>query len=199
MEDIPLYDLTVGQYQLLREIDPELTAIEQNIYAVAAIKNISYNEARDVTILDFNNILKKLNTLNVKELEKKKINNTIKLGDKLYWIEHDPSKLTSGQLLDIINIRSKNNGESIKVMDLIIAALSRPKNEKYGSDNLSLQERAALSRSVKISEVWNIFFFFYKLWSRYLIDTEGYLQKWMGETLEMTKEILENDGDSSVS
>lgn len=197
MERTPLYDLTVGQYQLLREIDPDLSPIEQNIYAVAAIKDITYDEARLITITEFNEILRNLDSVDVTALEKKKINNNIKLGGKPYWIEHDPSKLTSGQLLDIINIRSKNKGEHIKVMDLIIATLCKPKGEKYGSDNLNLQERAALCRDVKISEVWNIFFFFYNLWNRYLIDTEDYLSKWMEETLQTTKQILDKGGDSS--
>tara|TARA_R110000737_G_scaffold331562_1_gene347897 strand:- start:1099 stop:1695 length:597 start_codon:yes stop_codon:yes gene_type:complete len=197
MENIELFNLTVGQYQLLAEIDPKLTAIEQNIYAVAAIKNITYDEARNITMKEFNQIVNSIDGIDVRAFEKGKINNRIKIGSKLYWIEHDPSKLTSGQLLDIINIRANNNGEPLLVMDLIIAALCKPLNGKYGDDDMTLNERAALCRSVKVAEVWNLFIFFYQVWNNYLIHTEDSLVEWMEEVPTKVREILDEDGDSS--
>tara|TARA_R110000744_G_scaffold220253_1_gene339082 strand:- start:751 stop:1347 length:597 start_codon:yes stop_codon:yes gene_type:complete len=197
MENIELFNLTVGQYQLLAEIDPKLTAIEQNIYAVAAIKNITYDEARNITMKEFNQIVNSIDGIDVRAFEKGKINNRIKIGSKLYWIEHDPSKLTSGQLLDIINIRANNNGEPLLVMDLIIAALCKPLNGKYGDDDMTLNERAALCRSVKVAEVWNLFIFFYQVWNNYLTHTEDSLVEWMEEVPTKVREILDEDGDSS--
>ena len=44
MERIKLSKMTVGQYQLLNEIDQNLPIMEQNIYAVAAIKDITYDD-----------------------------------------------------------------------------------------------------------------------------------------------------------
>ena len=199
MENIELSNLTVGQYQLLAEIDPKLTAIEQNIYAVAAIKNITYNEARDITMKEFNNIVTAIERIDVKELEKGKINNRVNIGGKLYWIENDPSKLTSGQLLDIINIRANSHGEPLLVMDLIIAALCKPLNGKYGDDDMTLNERAALCRSVKVAEVWNLFIFFYQVWNRYLAHTEDSLTEWMEEVPTKVRKILDESGDSSPS
>tara|TARA_R110002153_G_scaffold34933_4_gene104041 strand:- start:2544 stop:3143 length:600 start_codon:yes stop_codon:yes gene_type:complete len=199
MENIELSNLTVGQYQLLAEIDPKLTAIEQNIYAVAAIKNITYNEARDITMKEFNNIVTAIERIDVKELEKGKINNRVNIGGKLYWIENDPSKLTSGQLLDIINIRANSHGEPLLVMDLIIAALCKPLNGKYGDDDMTLNERAALCRSVKVAEVWNLFIFFYQVWNNYLAHTEDSLTEWMEEVPTKVRKILDESGDSSPS
>jgi hypothetical protein len=196
MDNTKSFKLTVGQYQVLNAIDPELTPIEQNIYAVAAIKNITYDEARDITMREFNQIVDSIDAIDVRELEKGKINNTIRIGGQPYWIEHDPSKLTSGQLLDIINIRAHNVGEPLAVMDLIIAALCKPLNGKYGGDNITLSERAALCREIKVAEVWNLFIFFYQVWNNYLKHTEGSLVEWMEEVPTKVKQILERDGDS---
>jgi hypothetical protein len=197
MGNIELFNLTVGQYQLLAEIDPKLTAIEQNIYAVAAIKNITYDEARNITMKEFNQIVNSIDAIDVRAFEKGKINNRIKIGGKLYWMENDPSKLTSGQLLDIINIRANNDGEPLLVMDLIIAALCKPLNGKYGDDDMTLNERAALCRSVKVAEVWNLFIFFYQVWNSYLTHTEDSLTEWMEEVPKKVREILNESGDSS--
>ena len=57
MGNTKLFNLSVGQYQLLTEIDSELSPIEQNIYAVAAIKGISYEEASKVKIKEFRKIM----------------------------------------------------------------------------------------------------------------------------------------------
>ena len=56
MEHTEFYNITVGQYQLLDNIDDDLTEIEQNIYAVAAIKNITYDEASKIKLSEFNDI-----------------------------------------------------------------------------------------------------------------------------------------------
>ena len=196
MENTPLYNITVGQYQLITNIDDELPTIEKNIYVVAALHNITYEEARNIKIKEFNSLISSLEGLDIRQLESKKINNNIKLGGKKYWIEHNPNKLTSGQLLDIINIRSQKVGEGVMVMDYIMAALCKPINGKYGDDELTLSERAALCRDVKISEVWNVFVFFWNLWSDYLRSTEDSLQVWMEESIQKAKKILANDGDS---
>jgi hypothetical protein len=196
MENTELFNLNVGQYQLLAEIDPEVAAIEQNIYAVAAIKGITYDEARDITMREFNKIIEQIDAIDVRELEKGKINNRIWIGDELYWMENDPSKLTSGQLLDIINIRANNDGEPIRVMDLIIAALCKPLNGKYGGDDMTLNERAALCRDIKVAEVWNLFIFFYQVWNNYLTHTEDFLVEWMEEVPAKVREILDENGDS---
>ena len=191
-----LFDLTVGQYQLLREIDEDLTAMEQNIYAVAALKGITYDEARKVKWKDFNNILSEIQQIDVTKLERQNINNKILLNGRKYHIEHNPDKLTSGQILDIINIRSHHAGEPIKVMDLLMAAMSRLEGGEYGSDKLTLAERAKYCRGVKMAEVWNIYVFFCNLWSHYLKGTEDSLIKWMEETPKKVQEILDEGGDS---
>jgi len=191
-----LFDLTVGQYQLLREIDEDLTAMEQNIYAVAALKGITYDEARKVKWKDFNNILSEIQQIDVTKLERQNINNKILLNGRKYHIEHNPDKLTSGQILDIINIRSHHAGEPIKVMDLLMAAMSRLEGGEYGSDKLTLAERAKHCRGVKMAEVWNIYVFFCNLWSHYLKGTEDSLIKWMEETPKKVQEILDEGGDS---
>ena len=196
MENTPLYNITVGQYQLITNIDDELPTIEKNIYVVAALHNITYEEARNIKIKEFNSLISSLEGLDIRQLESKKINNNIKLGGKKSWIEHNPNKLTSGQLLDIINIRSQKVGEGVMVMDYIMAALCKPITGKYGDDELTLSERAALCRDVKISEVWNVFVFFWNLWSDYLRSTEDSLQVWMEESIQKAKKILANDGDS---
>ena len=41
MENTRLSNITVGQYQLLNDIDANLSIMEQNIYAVAAIRGIT--------------------------------------------------------------------------------------------------------------------------------------------------------------
>ena len=197
MDNTKLFNLNVGQYQLLAEIDPELTAIEQNIYAVAAIKDITYDEARDITMREFNAIIEIIDNIDIRELEKGKINNKINIGGELYWMENDPSKLTSGQLLDIINIRANNDGEPLRVMDLIIAALCKPLKGKYGEDNLTLSERAVLCKKVKVAEVWNLFIFFYQVWNNYLTHTEDSLVEWMEEVPAKVRQILDESGDSS--
>jgi hypothetical protein len=145
MEHTKLSKMTVGQYQLLNEIDGELPVMEQNIYAVAAIQDITYEEASKVKLKDFAIMIAELGEFNIKQLEKLKINSRIILNGSVYHVEHKPEKLTSGQLLDIINIRSKYQGEGVKVMDLLLAAISKPEGKNYGDDKLSLNERAALN------------------------------------------------------
>lgn len=197
MGDTKLFKMTVGQYQLLNSIDEELPTMEQNIYAVAAIKDVTYDEAAKIKMKDFSVIMEQLSDFNVRRLERLKINNEVTLNGVKYHIEHKPEKLTSGQLLDVINIRSKHAGEGVKVMDLLLACISKPKGKEYGDDDLTINERAALIRGAELDKVWNIFVFFWNLWSGYLNDTEDSLDKWMNETLAMTQEILGNDGDSS--
>jgi hypothetical protein len=195
MDNTQSYKITVGQYQELNSIDDTLSLVEQNIYAVAAIKDITYEEASKIKMSEFKKIVDDLNAFNVKLLEKLRIKSKIFLNGTEYHLEHKPDKLTSGQLLDVINIRSKHQGEAVKVMHLLLAAMSRPKGGEYGDDNINLEERAKLIQEVNLQEVWNVFVFFWNLWNDYLNDSEDSLSKWMGETLEMTKQILDNDGD----
>lgn len=198
MGNTKLFKLTVGQYQELNSIDESLGIIEQNIYAVAAIKSITYDEASKMRLSEFRAIVEDLQSFNVKLLEKLRIKDKIVLDGMKYHLEHKPDKLTSGQLLDVINIRSRHQGEAVSVMHLLLAAMSKPKGKEYGDDNLTLSERAELMRGVDLSEVWNVFVFFWNLWNDYLNDTEGSLEKWMTETLAMTRQILDNDGDYSA-
>lgn len=195
MDNIKSYNITVKQYQELNAIDESLSLVEQNIYAVAAIKNITYEEASKIKMSEFKKIVDEINSFNVRLLEKLRIKNKIFLNGTEYHLEHKPDKLTSGQLLDVINIRSKNQGEAVKVMHLLLAAMSRPKGGEYGDDKLNLEERAKLIQEVNLEEVWNVFVFFWNLWNDYLKDSEDSLSKWMVETLEMTKQILDKDGD----
>jgi hypothetical protein len=198
MDSTQSYKITVGQYQELNSIDDTLSLVEQNIYAVAAIKDITYEEASKIKMSEFKKIVDELNAFNVKLLEKLRIKNKIFLNGTEYHLEHKPEKLTSGQLLDVINIRSKNQGEAVKVMHLLLAAMSRPKGKEYGDDKLNLDERARLIQEIDLPDVWNVFVFFWNLWNDYLNDTEDSLSKWMAETLKMTKQILGKDGDSLV-
>ena len=191
-----LYKLTVGQYQMLNEIDEDLSMMEQNIYAVAALQGTTYDDASKIKMTDFSKLVEGLSDFNVKLLEKLRVNNNVTLGGVKYHIEHKPDKLTSGQLLDVLNIRSKNQGKAIEVMDMLLAAMARPKGGTYGDDGLNINERAALIRDAKLSEVWNVFVFFWNLWSSYLTDSEDSLVKWMEETPKKVQEILENDGPS---
>lgn len=199
MEHTEFYNITVGQYQLLDNIDDDLTEIEQNIYAVAAIKNITYDEASKIKLSEFNDMVKKIGKFDLRKLESKRINNKVFINGEEYFVEHRPDRLTSGQLLDIINIRAKHQGESIQVMDLLLAALSRKKGKKYGEDNLTLTERAKYCRDIKVADVWNVFVFFWNLWNVYLKNSEDYLQKWTEKSLKMAREILDKDGDYSAS
>ncbi len=198
MANTPLYNLTVGQYQDINAIDETLSMVEQNIYSVAAIKDITYEEASKIKMSEFKKIVDELGEFNVRLLEKIRIKNKIFLNGTEYHLEHKPDKLTSGQLLDIINIRSKHQGEAVKVMHLLLSAMSRPKSKEYGDDDLTLHERAEIIKQVNLEEVWNVFVFFWNLWNDYLNDSEDFLSKWMGETLAMTKKILDNDGDYSA-
>jgi len=196
MDNTQSFKISVRQYQEINGIDESLSLVEQNIYAVAAIKDITYEEASKIKMSEFKKIVDQLNDFNVRLLEKLRIRNKIFLNGTEYHIEHKPDKLTSGQLLDVINVRSKNQGEAVKVMHLLLAAMCRPRGKEYGDDNINLEERAKLIQEVDLPDVWNVFVFFWNLWNDYLSDSEDSLSKWMRETLEMTKEILDNDGDS---
>tara|TARA_R100000951_G_scaffold112876_1_gene113918 strand:+ start:893 stop:1492 length:600 start_codon:yes stop_codon:yes gene_type:complete len=199
MGNTPSFKITVGQYQELNNIDESLSLIEQNIYAAAAIKSITYEEASKIKLSEFKKIIVQIQEFNVKLLEKLKIRNKIFLNGTQYHLEHKPDKLTSGQLLDVINIRSNNQGDAVNAMHLLLAAMSRPKGKDYGDDNLTLDERAKLIKDVELQDVWNVFVFFWNLWNDYFNDSEDSLTKWMEDTLEMTKQILDNDGDSLAS
>jgi hypothetical protein len=183
---------------MLNAIDEELSIIEQNIYAVSIINDITYEEASKIKLKKFSLMVDDLSKLNIRMLERLKIDNTILLNGSKYHLEHKPEKLTSGQLLDVINIRSKHQGEGVQVMDLLLAAMAIPKGKMYGDDGLSLNERAALIRGAKLSEVWNIFVFFWNLWNGYLDDTEDSLTKWMEKSTKMVQEILDEDGGYSA-
>jgi len=196
MDNTQSFKITVGQYQELNSIDETLSLVEQNIYAVAAIKDITYEEASKIKMSEFKKIVDELGAFNVRLLEKLRIKSKIFLNGTEYHLEHKPEKLTSGQLLDIINIRSKHQGEAVKVMHLLLAAMSRPRSKEYGDDKINLEERAKLIQQVDLQDVWNVFVFFWNLWNDYLKDSEDSLSKWMRETLEMTKQILDKDGDS---
>jgi hypothetical protein len=193
-----LFNLSVGQYQLLTDIDPNLSIIEQNIYVAAAIKGITYDEASKIKLNEFKDLIEAAGDTNVKILEGLKINNNIILNGKKYHLEHHPDKLTSGQLLDIINIRSTHQNEPMKVIDSLLAAMCRPKDKGYGDDNLNLNERAALIRDIELHLVWNIFVFFWNLLNDYLGDTKGYLLKRMEETPKKVQQILDEGGDYSA-
>jgi len=198
MGNTKLFNLSVGQYQLLTEIDSELSPIEQNIYAVAAIKGISYEEASKVKIKEFRKIMESVEKVNVKALKRLRIDNTITLDGNKYHIEHKPDKLESGQLLDIISTRSKYQAEAVGAMHLILAAIARPKGKSYGDDGLTLNERAALMKGVKLHKVWNVFVFFWNLWNDSLQGTEVSLSKQMELIPTEVQQILAKDGGSSA-
>lgn len=192
-----LFNLNVGQYQELSQIDEKLTIIEQNIYTVSIIKNITYEEASQMKMSEFNDLINEIQLIDFSKYDGKNVNNDIKLGGEDYHIEHNPDKLTSGQLLDIINIRANHDTEPIIVMDLMMAAMCRPKKGKYGDDDLTLAERAKLCRAVPLEDVYNVYVFFYNLWNDYLINSEDYLQEWMENTTTEARRLLAQDGDSS--
>jgi hypothetical protein len=196
MDNTKSFKLTVGQYQVLNAIDPELTPIEQNIYSVAAIKDITYNEASQVIMKEFSSIIATLGEFNKQLTGSTKINSKVMLGKVEYHLESKPDKLVAGQLLDAINIRSSNPATPVQVMDTFLAAIMKPKGGEYGSDNLTLNERAALVRGANVAEVWSAFVFFWTLSSGYLSSTEDSLKEWMEETEKVIRETLELDGDS---
>ena len=198
MGNTKLYSLTVGQYQLLTEIDTDLSPIEQNIYAVAAIKGVSYDEASKIKLKEFRTIMESVEQVDTNALKRLKLDNSVILNEEKYHVEHKPDKLESGQLLDIINIRSKYRTEAVGAMHLLLAAISRPKGKSYGDDGLSLDERAALIKGVKLHQVWNVFVFFWNLWNDSLNGTEDSLNKQMEQLPKKVSEILGSDGDSSV-
>lgn len=198
MGNTKLYSLTVGQYQLLTEIDTDLSPIEQNIYAVAAIKGVSYDEASKIKLKEFRTIMESVEQVDTNALKRLKLDNSVILNEEKYHVEHKPDKLESGQLLDIINIRSKYRTEAVGAMHLLLAAISRPKGKSYGDDGLSLDERAALIKGVKLHQVWNVFVFFWNLWNDSLNGTEDSLNKQMEQLPKKVSEILGSDGDSSA-
>lgn len=198
MANTKLFNLTVGQYQLLTEIDTELSPIEQNIYAVAAIKGVSYEEASKIKLKEFRQIMEAVEAVSPNALKRLKIDNTIILNGEQYHIEHKPDKLTSGQLLDVISTRSQHKGEAIGAMHLLLAAITRPKGKSYGEDDLTLNERAALIKGVKLHKVWNVFVFFWNLWNDSLQGTEDSLSKQMELMPTEVHQILAKDGDSSA-
>lgn len=198
MANTKLYNLTVGQYQLLTEIDTDLSPIEQNIYAVAAIKGVSYEEASKIKLKDFRKIMESVEQVDTNALKRLKIKNTITINGEDYHIEHKPDKLLSGQLLDIINIRSKYQNEAVKAMHLLLAAISRPKDKTYGDDGLNLDERAALMKGVELHKIWNVFVFFWNLWNDSLEGTEVSLNNQMNLLPKKVSQILAKDGDSLV-
>ena len=192
------YNIKVKQYQELNAIDSELPIIEQNIYAVAAIKGITYQEASKIKLYEFKRIIERIESLNIRMLEKIRMKSLISLNGTKYHIEHKPERLTSGQLLDVINIRSKNQGEPVRAMHLLLAAMSRPKGKEYGDDNLTLAERAELFKEVELKKVWNIFVFFWNLWNDYFRNSEDYLNQEMDKAIKKTMEILQEGGESSA-
>ena len=198
MDNTKSYNITVGQYQALNDIDENLSIVEQNIYAVAALQNITYEEASKIKMSEFKKLVEVIEDFNVTLLEKIRIKNKVFLNGTEYHLEHKPDKLTSGQLLDVINIRSKHQGEAVKVMDLLLAAMSRPKGKEYGDDNLNLTERAALFKDVNLEEVWNVFVFFWNLWNDSLQGTEGSLHNQMELLPKEIHQILDKDGGYSV-
>jgi hypothetical protein len=198
MGNTKLFNLSVGQYQLLTEIDTELSPIEQNIYAVAAIKGVSYEEASKIKLKEFRQIMEAVEAVSPNALKRLKIDNTIILNGEQYHIEHKPDKLTSGQLLDVISTRSQYKGEAVGAMHLLLAAIIRPKGKSYGEDDLTLNERAALIKGVKLHKVWNVFVFFWNLWNDSLQGTEDSLNKQMDLMPTEVHQILANDGDSSA-
>jgi hypothetical protein len=199
MDNTKSFKLTVGQYQVLNAIDPELSVIEQNIYSVAAIKDVTYNEASKVVMKDFAAMIAELHKLNKSLSARLKINSKVTLDGVAYHIEHRPEKLTSGQLLDAINIRSKHSENPVQAMDSFLAAIVRPKGGTYGSDNLTLSERAALIRGANVAEVWSAFVFFWTLSSDYLNNTEVSLREWMEGIPQEMGQILGQDGASLPS
>jgi len=196
MASTKLYNLTVGQYQLLTEIDTELSPIEQNIYAVAAIKGVSYEEASKIKLKEFRKIMESVEQVDTNALKRLRIENTITLNGEDYYIEHKPDKLESGQLLDIINVRSNYQTQAVGAMHLLLAAISRPKDKGYGDDGLTLNERAALMKGVELHKIWNVFVFFWNLWNDSLQGTEVSLNKQMNLLPKEVSQILAKDGDS---
>jgi len=192
------YKLTVGQYQLLTEIDLDLSPMEQNIYAVAAIKGITYEEASRVKLKDFRAIMESVEEINIPAFKRLRIENTVTMNGKSYYIEHKPDKLESGQLLDIINVRSNSKGQPIESMHLLLAAICRPKGKRYGDDGLTLNERAAIIRGLPLHSVWNVFVFFWNHWNDSLEGTEDFLARQMAAVPKKVQEILDKDGDYSA-
>jgi hypothetical protein len=149
-------EITVGQYQDIVTIDPELKGVFLSIKLANLILSIPEEEIEDLPIEEFNNILDKMSFLNTEVVKKNK--EFVKLNDELYYFKKDFNKLTTGEVASIDMILSDAEGNWYAVMDKLLCIYLRKEGEtKFKTE---FMQRAPLFKALPITDVINLFFSF---------------------------------------
>lgn len=188
--------LTIGKYQTITNIDDD-NEVTKGLKIIATIEEISSDEVRKWEIKKYKKYLNQYTTINFKEFEKKKVK-TLTIGGVKHTLVADPSKMSSGQFIDVCEAM-KGEGNPVNYIHKVIAIMAKP--EPTFADKVlhkvfkgkikdDVVTRAAQVQELPLKEVWGVFIFFLNLYWRYLKITEDYLAEEMNKTLKKANQLL---------
>jgi len=195
--------LTIGKYQKIVNLDDD-NEITKGLKTICTIEDKTLDEVRKWKTNEFKKYLHEYTTIDLRKYEKRKVN-TLVIGGVRCKLVQDPSKMSSGQFIDICEA-IKGEGNPVNYIHKVIAIMAVPKPtfaDKVlhkvfkGQIKDDVFSRAEAAKDLKLSEVWGVFVFFLNLYWRYLKITEDYLAEEMNKTVKQAKQLLKDDGAGS--
>jgi len=157
--------ITLKQFQRISEIhaNEELTEYYKIISAVAVAKNIPFDEVCKMPYERVRELHSKIET-KFNNLQNVAYNSIIRAGGIYYQMETDFSKLSAGQLIELLNYDVSNDREIVRQMPAILATLSRRcrfykwRPETYNAQTHSVRARHFEGVDIQIITAYMSFF-----------------------------------------
>ncbi len=184
--------LTIGMYQAIHSIPDDANEVTKGLKIISTIEGLPVEEIREWKIERFKNYLNYYSTINFKDYEKERLFH-LNIDGTMYKINDDPSKMSSGQFIDIVELMKKTDDPIMYIHEII--AILTSKRGKYDASGVA--ERAAKIKDLPLKNVWGVFVFFLNLYWHYLKITETYLEKEMEQTINSATELLNKNGRGS--
>ena len=177
--------LTIGMFQQIRSLPEDMNEATRGARIISIFENTPIEDVRKWPLKKYKDTLAMYTTIDFSKYESKRAK-TIEVSGETLKVITDPSKLTAGQLIDMIETM-KSSDNPIMYMNRALAIICR-KGKKY--DSQGLQDRAQAMKDVLLKDTWGVWVFFFNLWIHYCSVSEDFLSDKMKTTLTEAKTIL---------
>lgn len=190
-------------FQRIHALDPEMNPATKSAHIAAILTGNTYEEVRQWRIEKVKKTEQIFTTMNYKPYERKRVR-FIDIHGVRHRITDNPAKMSSGQLIDLIELM-KNNSSPSSYMDMALAiitiedtftsrTLERIGLVKSKYDSTKVEERREYIKDIPLKDVWGVWVFFWNLWIRYCTISEAYLEREMMTTTQKVKSLLTGNG-----
>ena len=154
-------DVTVEQFQQLKSInESQYNLLELNVLYLSILAKIDKDFVYMMDSESFKKITDVLSFLNT-EIQTEPAENIVVDGVE-YWLKKDFNQLTMGESVSFEAILEQNDGDLERCIDklLCIFLRKRKENGKLEAFKNDFLERSEVFKTIKITDVYNLFVFF---------------------------------------